>query len=395
MPKNYCGFGMGAIQVGLFLWEAHRSRRFDRLSVVEVDQGLVQRVRANGGRLSFNIASKMGIKAVEIPDVEILHPQNDFDLVKQRLSQSSEIGTAIPSVDFYGRGGVFSIASLLGATQSPTQYRVVYCAENNNHASEVLGAEVRKAAMANSPATTQYLNTVIGKMSGIITDEASIAKMGLHPLVPGLSKAILVEAFNAILVDKIKFPRFTRGIEVFREEPDLHPFKEAKLFAHNCMHAWLAYFGIAKGYQTMDQLGKDAPLMEKALRAFTVECGGGLIGKYGHIGGMFTKTGFEEYAKDLLDRMVNPYLSDTLDRVGRDPARKLGPEDRLAGSALLALSAGIVPNLLLEGIRHGIEYYQIQKDGTKLVNGEHADALTEIWGREPKTTDEKKLFALL
>ena len=395
MAKCYCGFGMGAIQVGLFLWEAHRSRRFDRLSVVEVDQDLVDRVRANGGRLSLNIASKMGIKAVEIPGVEILHPQKDHAVVKQRLAHANEIGTAIPSVDFYGRGGVFSIASLLAETQSPTQYRVVYCAENNNHASEVLATEVLKASTTKPPATTQYLNTVIGKMSGIITDDATIAKMGLHTLVPGFSKAILVESFNAILVDKIKLPSFSRGIEVFREELDLHPFKEAKLFAHNCMHAWLAYFGISKGYLSMDQVGKDAALMDKALKAFTIECGGGLIAKYGHIGGMFTKSGFQDYAVDLLERMVNPYLNDTLDRVGRDPARKLGPDDRLAGSALLALKAGIPPNLLVEGIRHGIEHYQVQKDGTKLLNGEHADVLTEIWGREPKTTEEKKLFALL
>ena len=39
--------------------------------------------------------------------------------------------------------------------------------------------------------------------------------------------------------------------------------------------------------------------------------------------------------------MVNPFLRDPVDRVTRDPARKLGWEDRLVGSMLLATEAGI------------------------------------------------------
>ena len=41
--------------------------------------------------------------------------------------------------------------------------------------------------------------------------------------------------------------------------------------------------------------------------------------------------------------MTNSYLLDTVERVGRDPARKLGWNDRLVGTMRLALEQGIKP----------------------------------------------------
>ena len=47
-----------------------------------------------------------------------------------------------------------------------------------------------------------------------------------------------------------------------------------------------------------------------------------------------------------LARFRNAALGDTVDRVGRDPFRKLGPADRIVGPALLAEAAGIPPTTL-------------------------------------------------
>lgn len=53
---------------------------------------------------------------------------------------------------------------------------------------------------------------------------------------------------------------------------------------------------------------------------------------------------------DLLVRFANRRLSDTVERVGRDPIRKLGPDDRLVGAARLAEAHGIEPHGLALGI---------------------------------------------
>ncbi|RPJ85023.1 MAG: hypothetical protein EHM18_11105 [Acidobacteria bacterium] len=77
--------------------------------------------------------------------------------------------------------------------------------------------------------------------------------------------------------------------------------------------------------------------------AFIEESGGALISKYRGTDPLFTPEGYALYADDLLKRMTNPHLRDTAERVGRDPRRKLGWDDRLIGTMRLALGQGIRP----------------------------------------------------
>ena len=56
------------------------------------------------------------------------------------------------------------------------------------------------------------------------------------------------------------------------------------------------------------------------------------------------------YADDLLRRYSNKYLNDTVARVGRDPKRKLGPDDRLTGAASFCIKNGIMPEYIPVGI---------------------------------------------
>jgi mannitol-1-phosphate 5-dehydrogenase len=77
--------------------------------------------------------------------------------------------------------------------------------------------------------------------------------------------------------------------------------------------------------------------------AFIEESGEALIRKHQGVDSLFTKQGWDRYANDLLERMTNSYLRDTVERVGRDPARKLGWDDRLIGTMRMALSQGVQP----------------------------------------------------
>ena len=88
------------------------------------------------------------------------------------------------------------------------------------------------------------------------------------------------------------------------------------------------------------------------LEVFQKEVGPGLIHAHGHLGDpLFSEDGITEYAKDALQRMVNPFLNDPIERVTRDPMRKLGWEDRLIGAMRLCLDAEIKPIHLAEGIK--------------------------------------------
>ena len=141
-----------------------------------------------------------------------------------------------------------------------------------------------------------------------------------------------------------------RGIQVFTEKDDLLPFEEAKLYGHNAMHALAAYLGAAAGRQVMSELTSVPELLTFVRGAVLKEPGLALVRKYAALGDpLFTTDGFAAYVDDLLVRMVNPFLSDAIERVGRDPQRKLAWDDRLIGAMRLALANGGTPNRFAVG----------------------------------------------
>jgi len=342
------GFGFGPIQSGLFINEAFHSGNFRRIVISEIDSKLVNAVQANNGTYYVNVAGNDGIENVRIDNVELFNPNSarDRELLLEALAESTEIVTSLPSVSFYTTGGSSSVVNLLSRAlqQSKASASIIYTAENNNHAAEILRQHITEKTTSPIKCNTQYLNTVIGKMSQVITDPAEIAQMNLKPIAPGIERAFLVEQFNRILVTRCTLEGFRPGIEVFLEKDDLIPFEEAKLYGHNAIHALLAYLGACKGYVKMTELKNDSQVMQIARDAFLNESGSALIAKYAQLNDqLFTVPGYRDFAEDLLRRMTNPYLTDTIARAGRDIVRKLGYSDRIFGTMSVALEQNIQP----------------------------------------------------
>ena len=347
--KTFVGFGFGPIQSGLFLFEACASGNFSRYVVAEVEPQLVQAVRSNGGAYVINVARPDRIDQVTVNGIEIYNPRVPDDRVKivEAIAQADEMATALPSVNFYDMGGQSGVAGMLadGLRSRGDRPGVIYAAENHNHAAEIL---VEKTGCV--PASVQVLNTVIGKMSGVISDPATLQRMRLAPMTPNWPRAILVEEFNRILISRIALQGFRRGIDVFVEKDDLLPFEEAKLYGHNAIHALIGYLADLRGIATMAEAGKCPDLMAIARRAFIDESGAALIRRHAKLGDeLFTESGYRAYAEDLLDRMTRANLNDLVERVIRDPIRKLGYDDRLFGTMRLALQYGIEPRNIAIG----------------------------------------------
>lgn len=362
MKHTFVGFGFGPIQSGLFAKEAAESGRFDEIVVAEVDGVLVDALRRNNDTYTVNVAHADRVEATIIRGVKLLNPSvlEDAERLRAALSVATEIVTSLPSVAFYTRGEAASVAAFIaeGLRANPHGQTVVYTAENNNHAAEILQEAVTAATHAATPPSTlhtphfpprpcQFLNTVIGKMSQVVTDPSEIARRNLTPITPDTQRAFLVEAFNRILVSTITLPGFEPGITAFEEKPDLLPFEEAKLYGHNAIHATLGFLGRSLGVTSLADLRHNADVMELARRAFVDEIGAALMRKYAGLNDpLFTREGFTAYADDLLERMTNPFLGDTVERAIRDPLRKLGANDRIFGTMRLCLAQGIEPNAL-------------------------------------------------
>jgi mannitol-1-phosphate 5-dehydrogenase len=332
MAKSFVGFGFGPIQSGLFLFEASRSGNFSRYVVSEIDPALVAAVRDNGNAYTINIARPDRVEQFTVRGVEVFNPQVPADraALVNAISAATEMATALPSVTVYTAGHNASVVSLLRDgldkrfTPLPT---VIYAAENHYHAANILTQRLNEAGCCNLE-QVQVLNTVIGKMSGVISDAATVSRLGLAAITPRLKRAVLVEQFNHILVSQIELPGFQRGIEVFVEKPVLLPFEEATLYGHNAIHALIAYLADLKGLPTIAAAGQDPWIMGRARRAFISESVVALIRRHKALRDpLFTPAGFQRYADDLLARMINPQLNDLVARVGRDQVRKLGYDD--------------------------------------------------------------------
>jgi len=355
----FTGFGFGPIQGGLFANEAFQSGNFTRIVVAEIESDLVDAVRANKASYYVNVAGSDGIETLKIDNVELLNPSIPADRQKliEVLAQSTEIVTSLPSVNFYEAGEDNSVVSLIaeGLKNSSAEATIIYTAENNNHAAEILKKAVSEKDAAQSEKKVQFLNTVIGKMSRVVTDSAEIAELNLKTIAPGIERAFLVEQFNRILVSRTQIAGFEPGIKVFLEKDDLLPFEEAKLFGHNAIHSLLGFIGAVKGGRSMTGLKNDRAVMQIGRDAFLQESGAALIKKYSYLGDeLFTESGFRDYAEDLLERMTNPYLGDTVARVVRDVVRKLEIDGRIFGTMQLALENGIEPKNMALGAIAGI-----------------------------------------
>ena len=329
--------------------------------VGELAPDIVNALRKAGGRFPVNIAHADRIEREEIDGVEIEDPSSESGrrCLVEAIAEAEEIATAVPSVQFYTSPSPGSIHRLLAqglrrkaAAQGRTA--IVYAAENHNHAAQILEASVLGEIPDNERGQVsrrvRFLNTVIGKMSGVVSDPDEIRLQGLATITPGGHRAFLVEVFNRILISKVRFagagdaPPFQRGIKVFEEKDDLVPFEEAKLYGHNATHALAAYVGAIRGVERIADLCNHPDILAFLRAAFIRESGEALVRRHAGKDALFTHEGYREYADDLLARMVNPFLHDRVERVGRDPQRKLGWDDRLVGTLRVAIGQGVQPS---------------------------------------------------
>ena len=295
--------------------------------------------------------------------------------IVEALAGADEVCIALPSVAHYRSDAPGSPHRLLAqalARRTAPRPLIVYCAENHRAAAAHLEAAVRDALAPRLrdqvAGRARFADTVIGKMSGLVTDAATIEALGLVTVTPGLPWAFLVEEFDRILVSRLDRGRgwggashagaeaLHPGMPVLREVDDLAPFEDAKLLGHNATHALGGFLGALLGLRLVSEL-EDVPGAMAFLRtAFIEESGRVLIRRHAGADRLFTPEGYAAFADDLLARMVNPFLADTIERAARDPRRKLAWDDRLIGLIRLGLAEAVPTPRYAVGVAAGLEH---------------------------------------
>ncbi|WP_105605568.1 mannitol-1-phosphate 5-dehydrogenase [Cronobacter sakazakii] len=161
---------------------------------------------------------------------------------------------------------------------------------------------------------------------------------------------VTVETFSEWIVDKTQFKGELPTIAGMELTDNLMAFVERKLFTLNTGHAITAYLGKQAGHQTI----RDAILDEKirlVVRGAMEESGAVLIKRYG-----FDDAKHAAYIEKILSRFENPYLKDDVERVGRQPLRKLSAGDRLIKPLLGTLEYGLPHQNLVLGIAAAMHF---------------------------------------
>lgn len=167
---------------------------------------------------------------------------------------------------------------------------------------------------------------------------------------------VRVEEFSEWIVDRNEI-RGKLDIEGMKKVDKLEPYLERKLFTLNTGHAITAYLGHSKGYETVKESIEDDSI-ESLVRGAMVESGNILIKEYS-----FDRKSHLDYIERIIARFKNPYLKDELIRVGREPIRKLGYNDRLIKPFRMAVERDLPYENLLRGIIAALRYdYKEDKD---------------------------------
>ncbi|MGF1720143.1 mannitol-1-phosphate 5-dehydrogenase [Vibrio kyushuensis] len=161
---------------------------------------------------------------------------------------------------------------------------------------------------------------------------------------------VTVESFSEWIVDEQQFKGEIPDIEGMEKTSNLMAFVERKLFTLNTGHCITAYLGCLKGHPTIRDAIEDKDIQQQVKQAMQ-ESGEVLIQRYG-----FDRELHDAYINKILDRFANPFLVDEVDRVGRQPIRKLGPNDRLIKPLLGTIEYGTDNKTLLKGVAAALKY---------------------------------------
>lgn len=361
-------FGAGNIGRGFIAQLFHESGL--EVVFIDVQPDLVERLNRQG-RYTIHIVGRSAGE-VRITDVRAVDGRNR-DSVSEEVARCEIACTAV------GAGALPHIAANLAAGLARRQregarpLNILVCENLHDAGSRVsalvaehLADESRDSVLSN----TGFIQAVVSRMVPLQESRKD------DPL------SIRVESYKRLPIDARAV--VGRLPDLLGVEPvgNFIAHVERKLYTHNCAHAVLGYEGYARGITYAHEALVDRAVRQ-ILDAVMADTGEALIGKHG-----FDREEHAAHVADLMERFANSALGDTCFRLARDPVRKLGPHDRLVGSARLCESQEIRPVALAGVIAVALRFDSAEDPGAahlqRRIRSEGLDrVMTDVCGIWP------------
>lgn len=316
-------FGAGNIGrgfVGLLLHEGGYELVFS-----DVAGALVDAINATGS-YTVHEAGPGGVDRV-VTGYRAVNSAEDPDAVAEEVATADVVTCAVgPTVLRFIAPAI--VAGLARRSPDLPPLKVMAC-ENAIGATDQLRAEIEKLDPA-AAGRAVYANTAVDR---------------IVPAQPaGAGVDVTVEPYYEWAIESGPFEDDLPSIPGAHFVEDLGPYIERKLFTVNTGHAATAYFGAQAGIERISDALAD-PSIAARVSAALEETGAVLEAVHG-----LDPEELAAYRAKILDRFRNPELVDTVQRVGRQPLRKLSRHERFIGPASQAAERGLPTSALVAAI---------------------------------------------
>lgn len=310
--------------------------------------------------------SSLGHEDVMVKNVTAVNG-NDAEAASEAIADCDIMATAVGAriLKFIVGNLVCGLRKRWARTDKPLN--IIIC-ENLMDANKVLEGMLKEQL-------TEEERKLFDQRVGLV--EASIGRMvpvQTDEMKDGNPMRVCVERYGFLPTDKAAF---RGGVPEIQNMVPFEPFDfyiKRKLYVHNMGHATCAYLGDVLGLSYIYE-AIDVADIHIVVQNAMLESAMALSKRYG--------VPLEQIAlhiTDLLGRFTNAALKDTCQRVGGDPGRKLSPEDRMIGSALLCLENGVTPAYIALGAAAAVRRYIAEAEGMEQLVETAEKVLAEVSG---------------
>jgi mannitol-1-phosphate 5-dehydrogenase len=322
-------FGAGNIGRGFIGLLLHKAGH--HVTFVDVDADLINKIN-----------STSSYRVIETGDSAQTHTVTDFSGLNSSVDPEKVV-SAISAADI--------VTTAVGPRVLPFIAPLIAQALNVRTTDSPLAI----MACENALGATDVLRDAVANLTdAAIMTRAVFANTAVDRIVPvqdqGRGLDVVVETFCEWIVDGTPFVGNPPVVAGAHFVDDLAPFIERKLFTVNTGHASIAYLGRLRGASTIAE-ALALPEVEETVRKVLDETAEVLVARHG-----FDHDALREYAMQTLGRFRNPDLVDGVDRVGRQPMRKLSRHERLIEPSASLAERGITATGLLEVISAAFQF---------------------------------------
>lgn len=369
--RNVIIWGAGRIGRG-FLAEVFSQSGYS-LTFVDMVRPLIDQLSAADGYTIWK-AQNEGVSSVRIESYDALHIGDGYEIMKKMLTPCPIVAAAVQASMLDSLADMLSPYIRARAMQRPDEPMDIVLSVNSMMPDHAFFAALERV-FAGEDNVLRYVHGQVGLSVTVVMRIVPQAPKDYQEKDP---LGVFTNGFPELAADRKGFKGPLPNLPMLRLSEHIEAEEVRKIYTLNMVHATAAYLGLPRRFTYVKEAAAD-PALGPMLRSALQEAAVGLSGEYG-----FTPEEMERWTNRMMGLIENPYMWDDLLRLGADSLRKLGPDDRLVGSARLCLKHGGRPMTIARAIRMGF-LYENADEGTQRVRRVYQEkglgpALKEICG---------------